>query len=214
MTKQESFKRRVRARMEKTGEKYGAARRSLIEQSSARVWIAQPEMSDEAVAAATGRGWDEWVGVIEAWAGHGDGHAAIARYLQDEHDVDGWWAQSLTVGYERITGLRLPHQQPDGTFTANKSKTVHVDADLLRKTLLHDEDRADLFPTISTDVRSRPDSKAIRIGMGDGVALIAIEPATDGRAKVTVQHSHLPAFDEVARWKSYWEEWLRAIDGG
>jgi hypothetical protein len=33
MTRQESFKRRIRARMEKTGEKYGAARRSLIEQA-------------------------------------------------------------------------------------------------------------------------------------------------------------------------------------
>ena len=30
MTKHESFKRRVRERMEKTGERYGAARRALL----------------------------------------------------------------------------------------------------------------------------------------------------------------------------------------
>jgi hypothetical protein len=30
MTKQESFKRRVRVRMEKTGERYAAARRAIL----------------------------------------------------------------------------------------------------------------------------------------------------------------------------------------
>lgn len=216
MTKQESFKRRVRARMEKTGEKYGAARRSLIERSSAtgRTWAAEPESSDDSVRAATGRGWDEWCDLIDASLGEAAGHGDIVGFLQEEHGVDGWWSQSIAVGYERITGLRLPHQQPDGTFTANKSKTVHLDADLLRKSLLHDEDRADLFPGIDTELRSRPDAKALRVTMSEGVALFAIEPVDDGRVKVTVQHSRLPAFDDVAQWKAYWGDWLEAIDEG
>ena len=36
MTRNESFKRRIRARMAKTGEKYNAARRALIEQATDR----------------------------------------------------------------------------------------------------------------------------------------------------------------------------------
>ena len=74
-------------------------------------------MSDDAVREATGRGWDEWVALIEEWGGHGDGHGAIARWVE-EQGVDGWWAQTVTVGFERITGIRLPHQMADGTFTA------------------------------------------------------------------------------------------------
>ena len=43
-----SFKRRVRARMAKTGERYGAARRVLIEQATdgrRRTWAADPEFA-------------------------------------------------------------------------------------------------------------------------------------------------------------------------
>ena len=110
MTQQESFKRRIRARMEKTGERYLAARRILIDQASKnrrRTWKAEPETSDDSVSSATGRGWDDWCDLIDEWPGHADGHTAIAAYLIAEHGVDPWWAQSVTVGYERITGLRL-----------------------------------------------------------------------------------------------------------
>jgi hypothetical protein len=37
------------------------------------------------------------------------------------------------VGYERITGLRLRHQHPDGTFSAGKSGTISVDSGALRE---------------------------------------------------------------------------------
>src|SRR5688572_404937 len=63
MTRQETFKRRIRQRMEKTGERYGAARRVLIEKSSVEVerkWASEPEMADDTLREATGRGWDEW----------------------------------------------------------------------------------------------------------------------------------------------------------
>lgn len=171
-------------------------------------------MSDDAVLAATGRGWDEWCALIDGWSGHTEGHAAIARYLQNELGVDGWWAQTVTVGWERITGVRLPYQMADGTFTASKSQTVRVDADLLRKMLLHHHDRADLFPGLEPELRSRPDAKTIRVGMGHGVALIAIAPLEDGRAKVTIQHERLAEFGDVEHWKAYWSEWLEAIDEG
>jgi hypothetical protein len=142
MTRQESFKRRIRARMAETGERYGAARRVLIDQAAAReqaasqrrrTWVAEPEQSDAAVLAATGRGYDDWCDLIEAWPGHEQGHGAVAEWLQQEHGVDGWWAQSVTVGWERITGRRLPHQQSDGTFTAGRSRTVAVDTDELQE---------------------------------------------------------------------------------
>lgn len=122
MTRNETFKRRIRARMAKTGEKYGAARRVLIDQAATRgtrSWASQPQQSDEVIRDNTGRGWDEWRELIEAWPGNTDGHGAVAAWLQQEHGVDGWWAQSVTVGWERISGRRLPHQMADGTFTAN-----------------------------------------------------------------------------------------------
>jgi hypothetical protein len=215
MTRQETFKRRIRARMEKTGEKYGAARRVLIQQASAdtgRAWVAEPEASDESVRAATGRGWEEWRGILDAWPGHDQGHSAIAAYLREQHGVDGWWAQSVTVGYERITGIRLPYQQPDGTFSAGKSRTVTIDPAILREMILDAEDRADLFPGLDTELRSKQESKTVRLGIGPGVAQIALDPVPDGRVKVSISHERLQSPQSVEEWKAYWGEWLEAID--
>ncbi len=215
MTSQESFKRRVRQRMATTGERYMAARQVLLDQAQSpdRRWVSPPEFSNDAVTEATGKGWDQWCDVIEAFPGHTEGHAAIAAYLVNTVGVDPWWAQSVTVGYERITGLRLPYQRPDGTFTATKSKMVAADGDELRSMLLDDDGRRALFPGWSTTLRSKPTSKAIRIEIGPGVAQIAIDPKSDGRSKVTVAQEGLPAFDDVEEWKFYWSDWLDAIDG-
>ncbi|MBW3658450.1 MAG: DUF4287 domain-containing protein [Actinobacteria bacterium] len=216
MTTNESFKKRVRARMAETGERYGAARRVLVQQAASRdphAWVSQPDFSDERVRDATGRGWDDWRELIDASPVAGDGHTAVAAWLVDEHDVDGWWAQAVTVGWERITGRRLPNQMADGTFTAGRSATITADASALRELLLDDDGRADLFPGMATTLRSRPTSKSLRVGMPDGTAGIVLAPKDDGRVTVTVAHTRLSSPEEVAHWKAFWGEWLGALDG-
>ncbi len=235
--------------MAKTGERYVAARRALIEQTDRprkRAWMAEPEMSDSAVTEATGKGWEQWCDIIDRWAGVDPksetsknetsrnetskgktgrpitDHTAIATYLRDELGVDAWWSQSVTVGYERITGLRLPYQRPDGTFTAGKSATLDVDGVQLRTMLLSEQDRQDLFPGHQTELLSRPDAKRMRVAIGTGVVEITIDPATTSsddreqknespRYKVSVSHRKLATFDEVETWKHYWGEWLAAV---
>jgi len=54
----------------------------------ARTRVSQPEWDDESVRSATGRDWDEWCHIIDAWPGHGDGHGAIAAHLRDVHGQD------------------------------------------------------------------------------------------------------------------------------
>lgn len=213
MTKQENFKHRIRARMVKTGERYSAARAALLAEAanrSGRTWVAEPEFSDGAVQEATGRGWDEWCDAIDAGPDFEGDHTAIAAYLRDELSVDAWWSQSITVGYERITGLRLPYQRADGTFTAGRSATITLDAAGLRSALFDDADRADLFPGYTTELLSRSTAKAIRISIGPGVAHFGIDERGDGRVKVSIDHRKLPTFDDVAEWKFYWGEWLDA----
>ncbi len=215
MTKQEHFKKRVRARMATTGERYAAARKALLDQANARqgrIWVSEPEMSDEAIRSGTGKGWNEWCDIIDAWPGHTDGRTAVAKWLHEETDLTGWWAQGVTGGWERITGRRLPYQRADGTFTAGKSKTVALDPGQLRAALLDAAGRADLFPGVDTTLRSKPTSNDIRIGMGTGVALVSVTDTGDGRAKVSVAHEKLETYDEVSEWKFWWGEWLEALD--
>jgi hypothetical protein len=82
----------------------------------------------------------------------------------------------------------------------------------LRGMLLDDDDRADLFPGLDTELRSKPTSKVIRLGIGPGVAQIAMDPQPDGRTTISISHEKLPTAGSVEEWKGYWSDWLEAID--
>ncbi|WP_108667096.1 hypothetical protein [Euzebya rosea] len=219
MTTQQTFKRRVRERMARTGERYAQARRVLLEQQAAaprvdgRAWVSQPEMSDEAIRSNTGRGWDEWCDLIEAFDGHTDGHSAVVEHLMEVHGLTGWWAQGVTVSWERITGQRLPFQQSDGLFASSRTRTVAVDADELRELLLDADGRDHLFGGMPTELRSRPTSKNVRIAMEEGSVEFTLTPKPDGRTAVNVAHTRLPDHTVVPAWQDFWTEWLEALEG-
>lgn len=212
MTAHESFKRRIRARMAVTGERYGAARRRLLAASASAAtptWESPPEVGAEAVRAGTGRGWGEWVEVLDAFESRD--HAVMVRHLVDDHRMEYWWAQTVVVGFERIRGLRMPHQMADGTFTASRSRTMTTDAAGLRSMLLDADGRSALFSGFEVVLRSKPSSKNVRVDLGEGVAEIAIVDLGDGRARITVRHAKLVSFDRVEPWKAFWGEWLATL---
>ena len=141
MTNQRSFKTRVRTRMEKTGESYTTARRHLINRATEPATAAVPgpvrpapaaaqteRIADDLIRARTGRGWAERFALLDAAAATERTHTQIARHLVTEHEVPGWWAQTITVGYEQARGLRAPGQQRDGGFAAAASRTVAAPA--------------------------------------------------------------------------------------
>lgn len=81
-------------------------------------------VSEESLRAATGRGRQEWRDLLEQAGALGWTHTQTAAWLVDEHGVDGWWAQGITVDFEQSRKGRLPGQQKDGTFVASVSRTI------------------------------------------------------------------------------------------
>lgn len=93
MTTQSSFKRLVRARMEKTGERYTAARAQLLAapeepavpgKGAASASRAEPATvrlatSDAEIRRRTGRGWEEWFDLLDAWGAADRTHRETAR---------------------------------------------------------------------------------------------------------------------------------------
>jgi hypothetical protein len=133
MTRQKSFKDRIRTRQRKTGESYTTARRQLIEKSEVEArkrrtpkTISGVRKGEKSVREKTGRAWDEWFKLLDTWGAKEKQHREIARWLSEKHQVDGWWAQSITGAYEQERGIRAPGQMADGTYTVNASKTVNV----------------------------------------------------------------------------------------
>src|SRR5918997_3056187 len=135
MTKDKAKKQPVRARMAKTGDRYTTARHYLLDlhhqedataaETALPPRVAEPGVSDAAVQRATGKSWDEWFALLDAWQGTTHSHTEIARHVHETFGIDGWWAQSVTVGYERARGMRALHERPDG-FSMNASKTFPV----------------------------------------------------------------------------------------
>jgi|SRR5690625_1880203 len=180
-------------------------------------WVAAPEASDAVVTDKTGRSWDEWVALIDAGPGRGAGHTAIATWLREAHGVGAWWAQGVTVGYERITGIRLPGQMPDGTFTVSRSRTIPGDRDDLRARLLDDGARGALLAGVATTLRSAPTAKHLRFdvtedGAGAGILAVATYAAKNG-VKVVLTHEKLTSPEAAERWKSHWAAWLENMSG-
>ena len=84
---------------------------------------ASAPVSDAAIAARTGRTWAEWIVALDGAGARDLSHTAIAELVHGRFGVGDWWAQSVTVGYERLTGKRANLQKADG-FAASGSLTV------------------------------------------------------------------------------------------
>lgn len=90
----------------------------------------QPDISDEAVQEATGRTWEEWFDTLDELGAGSMEHKTIASLLRERDLVDsGWWAQSVTVAYEKHTGQRITGQTKDTGFQVGTQKTHRLSAD-------------------------------------------------------------------------------------
>ncbi len=139
MTQKKKLKKAIRSRARKTGESYTAARRQVLvarARKAPRVVASPPPasvaasrhqaravVSDAAVLKKTGQGLDHWFAVLDAF-GTTRGHGKAANHLHAGHGVPMWYAQGITVAWERARGLRVPNQSFDGTFQFSVSKTV------------------------------------------------------------------------------------------
>ncbi|HKV13087.1 MAG TPA: DUF4287 domain-containing protein [Thermoanaerobaculia bacterium] len=82
------------------------------------------QVNDASSRKATGHGLDHWFAVLDAFGAAEKGHTAAAAHLNQEHGIPGWYAQGITVAFERERGLRETNQSCTGTFQVSVSKTV------------------------------------------------------------------------------------------
>jgi hypothetical protein len=238
MTKQKSFKSRVRARMDKTSESYTAARRQLLAKSTpepeapaaqvAPVTPADPvapagpggdapgarrPYSDEVIRANTGHSWDEWFVLLDRWGAAERPHTEIARWVVQEHGVGGWWAQGVTVAYEQARGLRAPGQRRGGHFEVSASKTVAVPVERLYEAFADPALRERWLPGAAFEVRTAIGGKSIRANWEDGSTRLVILFTARGESKsqVALVHERLPDAATAEQLKPWWRERVAAL---
>ncbi|HUP61849.1 MAG TPA: hypothetical protein VNA69_15690 [Thermoanaerobaculia bacterium] len=218
MPAQKDLKRIIRSRMEKTGESYTAARRHIVSRKNLTVVPPPPPdyasvagMADATIKTKTGRSWAEWVELLDAFGGKEKPHRDIAAHVFS-HGVDGWWAQSVTVGYERIRGLRERGQRRGGMYEASKSKTFPVAVDKLFDAFANARTRKRWLGDVKLKVRTAAKPKSMRITWDDGTSVdLWFQSKGPAKSIVAVQHVKLASREDIDRRKQFWSEKLDAL---
>lgn len=219
MPRDKDRKRIIRSRMKKTGESYTAARAHILSKPKGKQpppramdHAALAGMSDEKVAAKTGRTWPEWVRVLDADQAAAMRHRDVAALVHEKYHVGDWWSQMVTVGYERIKGVRERGQRLDGAYEASKSRTFNVPVKALFDAWADAATRRRWLDGVEPVVRTATAPKSIRLRWPDGTIVVGWFLAK-GRAKSTVSLAHTKLRDSAAldKAKKYWRERLDAL---
>lgn len=228
MTQHKDLKKLVRARMSKTGEAYTAARAVLVAKKSRAETTppvsapappaAAPDfatlagISNETITAKTGCGWEKWVRSLDHHGMAEKPHKEIAQFVHETYNIPGWWAQSVTVGYERIKGLREIGQRRGGGYEANKSKTVAVPISNLYRAWRDKRSRDRWLGEVELTVRKATPERSMRITWEDGTSVeLWFTAKGEEKSNVAVQHVGLATKQDAEARKVYWGEQLMAL---
>jgi hypothetical protein len=210
MTEHKSFKRLVRARMDKTGESYTAARANLL-RGEKREGIDEAALttSDENIRRRTGRGWEDWFDLLDRWGAGERTHRETARMVAAAQGAEplAWNVQTVVASYERARRIRAVGEKDDG-FAISASKTVAVPVDRLYEAFVNGPAREEQLHQ-----RTATKPKSARFDWGEGGTRVNVTflPKGDERSTIAVEHRRLADPGEAARMKTYWRERIKVL---
>jgi len=168
-------------------------------------------MSDAAIKKATGCAWDKWVYVLDKVQAYEWPHGEIAQYIKEKYHTPDWWTQGVTVGYERIKGLRDKGQRRGGGYEATRSKTLPVPVSRLFRAWSDKRTRA-RWLDVQLTIRTSQKDRSMRITWGDGTAVdLWFEAKGKAKSQVSVTHRKLTGKADAAARKAFWGERLAAL---
>ncbi len=174
--------------------------------------VVKPSISNESVVKATGKNWKQWFALLKKDKAQTMPHKEIAKLAAD-YGAGMWWAQMVTVEFERVHGLREVHQKCDGTFAASGSITIAVPLESLYQAWANEKQREKWLPAAPIHIRKANLNKSLRITWDGGPSSVTVNFYSKSYAKsqVTVDHEKLKNNTEVTRKKAYWKKSLQAL---
>jgi uncharacterized protein YndB with AHSA1/START domain len=165
------------------------------------------------VKAKTGKDWAEWFRILDEAGAQQMNHKQIVAYLVEQHQVEAWWRQMVTVTYEQARGLRAKHEVTGG-FQVSRSRTLAAPAIRVFAAWEEAGQREQWLRDAGLTVRKATPPKSLRITWGDGETRLDVElyPKGEGKTQVTVQHSGLKDAAQAEQMKTYWAEALSRLE--
>jgi hypothetical protein len=168
--------------------------------------------SAEATRRSTGRDREDWFALLDAWGATGRRHGEIVQWLMREHGVTSWWAQTLTVEYERARGLRKPGGGRDGRYTISVTRTVAAPVARLFAAFTDPAVRKRWLAGDPLRERTSQPGRSARFDYrDDGTRVVVGFEDKGGRSQVAVVHERLANPAAAATAKAYWQERLTAL---
>jgi hypothetical protein len=117
----------------------------------------------------------------------------------------------VTVGYERIKGLRAKGQRRDGSYEASKSRTFDVPVKTLFAAWADGVTRRRWLTGAAVRIRTANEPKSMRLDWNESIVAVGFAPKGSSRSSVAVQHTKLPNRETANELKEYWAARLDAL---
>ena len=172
-------------------------------------------VSPQAIEAATGTSWEEWLSRLESVDARSMSHKEIVEVAAG-FGAPPWWRQMITVSYEHHIGRRVPGQRSDGSFSISASKTLPVSMDgALARWVAAVGSPTEILgvavergPEMSETVKWR----YWRCTLADGSRVVVnISRKAPEKSVVSVQHEGLESEDLGEHWRSHWRAELQRL---
>jgi hypothetical protein len=233
MTRDHKLKKAIRARAQKTGESYAAARRQYLKPATPSPAAPTKNakaggMTEASARRVTGHGLDHWFAVLDAFSPGGvKGHTAAARHVADGHGVPGWHAQGITVAWERARGHRAMNQSCTGTFNVSVSRVVPAEVAAVAAAFRDRTARARWLakadPALARALtaaldggkskglkQAREDRLRLRFRWDERTIELRVDAKPGGKTSVVADNMELPDAAAVERRRAIWKD---ALDG-
>jgi uncharacterized protein YndB with AHSA1/START domain len=175
----------------------------------------KPQVSDEAVQAKTGRGWSEWLSLLDEAGAAQMSHPEIVAYLNSHFSIEPWWQQTVTVTYEQARGLRQKHETSEG-FQISASKTIGAPIGKAFSAWNDVKSRQAWLGDAALQIRKATADKSIRItweqGPEKGTSVeVYLYAKGQDKCQVAVNHTKLRSAAAGEKMKKYWSARLEAL---
>jgi uncharacterized protein YndB with AHSA1/START domain len=87
------------------------------------------KISSQAVNKATGKTWEDWIGLLDKLGAKDKTHNEIVNILRTGNYISNeWWLQTVTVGYEYARGSRILGETASAGFEIGVQKAIPIPA--------------------------------------------------------------------------------------
>ncbi len=191
-------------------------------------------VSDQAVAKATGWDWGEWLEFLDGLGAREMNHKEIVALVAGPGGLaNGWWQQSVAVGYEQARGLRVVGQTSSADFQIGVQKTLPISADKAWSLLAEEPGRGiwlgkidslefhkgEQYRTsagISGEIRSAVPGRRVRLTWCSpdlprpSTLQVTIVPA-GGKTSVRFHQERLSSLEEREQMRTRWRDVLQGL---